>query len=581
MKTYYVGLNASYHDPALAIVGPRGEVRYAEATERLLQNKRALNCEADNLAALPDLLERHCPDASRLVIALDWNRNRPWYERLVNTLGVLQPAGLHRTGIRRLRTPLSNLRIHHMMACNRHSIKRAGLNLAALTAEIIPDCQIEFLSFPHHLAHAALACRGSGFSEAACAVVDSYGENGSAAFYHYRNGRLGLLHEARGLGSLGLLYMKLTELCGFDWMQGEEWKVMGLAAYGNIDQDILNVLRRILRTDGLSLIHPRNSAMTALARLEKLRRPPHRPPESASDLACTGQYFFGEIMAALLGELRNRCKSDTLCLAGGCALNSSFNGQIKQQTEFSRFYIPPAPADDGSALGAAWLAYADDQDELPAGPEQLSAYLGSSVDPDGIRRLEQHGTGLIIRHPDQGLFDETAKLLAEGKLVAWIQGQAEFGPRALGNRSILADPRDPAMTDRINARVKLRERFRPFAPAILHEFGGDFFENYRDTPYMECALRFRSEMARRVPAVVHRDGTGRLQSVTAGRNPRFHALLRAFHTLTGVPILLNTSCNVMGKPMVHSAEDAVGLFMTSGLDALALGDTLFIKPSTR
>jgi carbamoyltransferase len=578
VKTYYIGLNASYHDPALAIVGQRGEVVYAEATERILQYKRALNCEADNLSALPDLLARYCPDAARIVVASDWNRNRPWYERLANGLGLLQPQGLRRTGIKRLRSPLANHRIHHMMACNRHTVQRAGLNLACILAETAPDCTVEFRSFPHHLAHAAVACRGSGLAEAACAVVDSYGENGSAAFYRYRNGALEPLHEARGLGSLGLLYMKLTELCGFDWMQGEEWKVMGLAAYGRVDEHILQLLRRVLRTEGLSLSHPRESATAALAELERLRRPPPRPPEDAADLACTGQHFFCEIMGRLLTELCARSGAENLCLAGGCALNSSCIGTVRKTTGFGHFYVPPAPADDGAALGAAWLAFAEDEGELPPAATELPAYLGSSLDADAIRRLERYGLGLVVQKPGQDLFNETARLLAEGKLVGWIQGRAEFGPRALGIRSILADPRDPAMAGRLNARVKLREQFRPFAPAILHEFGGEYFHDYRDTPYMECALRYRAEVVGRVPAVVHRDGTGRLQSVTSDRNPRFHALLQAFHRLTGVPVLLNTSFNIMGKPMVHSVEDAIGLFMTSGLDVLVLGETLFAKP---
>lgn len=578
MKTYYIGLNSSYHDPALAVVGPNGEVLYAEATERILQYKRALNCEADSLSALPELLARYCPDAARIVVATDWRHNRPWYERIANALGLLRPQGLNQLGFKRLRSPLSNRQIHHMMASNRHAIQRAGLNLAAIVAETAPECRIEFRSFHHHLSHAAFACRSSGFTEAACAVVDSYGENGSAAFFKYRDGRLESVHESRGLGSLGLLYMKLTELCGFDWMQGEEWKVMGLAAYGSVDETVLTQLRSLLRTDGLSLIHPADTAMAALALLERLRRPPHRPPEEAANLACTGQHFFSEIMTELLTELRSRSGSDRLCLAGGCALNSSYNGTIRETTGFTSLYVPPAPADDGAALGAAWLAFAQDEGELPPAASEQSAYLGSSLDTSAIRRLECNAGGLIVRRPGEDLFNETAAMIAEGKLVGWIQGRAEFGPRALGNRSILADPRDPRMADRLNAKIKLREQFRPFAPAILHEFGTEFFQDYRDTPYMECALRYRPEITRRVPAVVHRDGTGRLQSVTAERNPRFHALLQAFHRRTGIPILLNTSYNVMGKPMAHSVEDAIGLFMTCGLDVLVLNETLLIKP---
>jgi carbamoyltransferase len=173
---------------------------------------------------------------------------------------------------------------------------------------------------------------------------------------------------------------------------------------------------------------------------------------------------------------------------------------------------------------------------------------------------------------------EAARLLSEGKLIGWMQGRAEFGPRALGNRSILADPRRKDMKEKINGSVKFREEFRPFAPSILDEFGDQYFENYEFTPYMERTLRFRPEMRDRVPAVVHVDGTGRLQTVRKDWNKRFHDLLTEFNKLTGVPVLLNTSFNVMGKPIVHSVEDAVSVFLTTGLDALVIGDFLIAKP---
>jgi carbamoyltransferase len=193
--------------------------------------------------------------------------------------------------------------------------------------------------------------------------------------------------------------------------------------------------------------------------------------------------------------------------------------------------------------------------------------------------LARYGGGLQVQHFPETIAPQTARRLADGRLVGWVQGRAEFGPRALGNRSILADPRDPGMKDRINGRVKFREEYRPFAPSILDEFGPEFFFDYQASPYMERTLRFRPEAAERVPAVVHVDGTGRLQSVIRESNPRFHALLEAFRDLTGIPLLLNTSFNVMGKPIVHSVEDAVAVFMTTGLDVLVIEDYLFEKPA--
>jgi len=266
-----------------------------------------------------------------------------------------------------------------------------------------------------------------------------------------------------------------------------------------------------------------------------------------------------------------------LLLGGGCALNSAANGRLLADTPFEHLYVPSAPADDGTALGAAWLAWRQDHPRTPLPPGPLSPYLGSAIDTVRLKALLRHGGLPAERRPDD-LEEAVAAELAAGEIVAWMQGRAEFGPRALGNRSILADPRDPGMKTRINAGVKGRESFRPFAPAILDEYGPDYFHDYQTSPYMERALRFRSEIAARVPAVVHVDGSGRLQSVRREWNPRFHRLLTAFQRRTGVPLLLNTSLNRMGKPMVHSVEDAVALFLTSGIDLLVIDDWILRKP---
>jgi carbamoyltransferase len=186
----------------------------------------------------------------------------------------------------------------------------------------------------------------------------------------------------------------------------------------------------------------------------------------------------------------------------------------------------------------------------------------------------------MVQVKQDDIFQATAKLIAEGKIVGWVQGRAEFGPRALGNRSILADPRQLNIKDKINALVKFREEFRPFAPSILHEFGPTYFDNYQETPYMERALKFKEEVKHQIPGVVHIDGTGRLQSVRYDYNPKYYNLIKAFHELTGIPILLNTSFNVMGKPIIHSIEDAIAVFMTSGLDVLVIEDKMFVKNQT-
>lgn len=243
---------------------------------------------------------------------------------------------------------------------------------------------------------------------------------------------------------------------------------------------------------------------------------------------------------------------------------------------FDALHVPSAPADDGNAVGAALLAWAQDHPaaSLPRG--FLSPYLGSGVSTDTLERIAANEPRLR-RMDEAALIEETARLLATGKLVGWVQGRAEFGPRALGNRSILADPRPAGAKAAINAKVKYREAFRPFAPAILAERGEDWFEDHQESPSMERTLRWREEKRALVPAVVHEDGTGRLQSVRRAWNPRFHALIEAFDRLTGMPVLLNTSFNIMGKPILHTAEDALLMFHTTGIDALVVEDWILVK----
>jgi len=574
---YFIGLSVTYHDPAVAIVDSSRTLLFAEATERHLQLKRALNCEPDSLYRIIDLLGEYCLGAERLFIARNWRRKRPFYEHFCHATRYFTPQGLLRPRFGKRSTFLEKYKLFHMLACQRQAMSSGGINLSRMLRETFPSTQLRFMDFDHHLTHAAFACYGSPFEEADCFVADSYGERGSLAFYRYRNGEVELCQEFIGIESLGFFYMKLTELCGFDWIKGEEWKVMGLASYGAFDQRIYDLFRSMIGVEGLRLKQDLASIRAGMDTLE--REYAGCLPMDAADLAHTGQHFFSELMLGLVNNFHSRGLSKNLVVCGGCALNSAFNGQLLQRTEYQRLYIPPAPADDGTAVGAAVLAH----DKVFPGSRKtdgqpMNPYLGSEASADTLARLIRYSRGMEVRHLPARCHVETARMLSEGKLVGWMQGRAEFGPRALGNRSILADPRRRDMKEKINGSVKFREEFRPFAPSILDEFGDRYFENYEFTPYMERTLRFRAEMRDRVPAVVHVDGTGRLQTVRKDWNKRFHDLLIEFDKLTGVPILLNTSFNVMGKPIVHSVEDAVSVFLTTGLDALVIGDFLIAKP---
>lgn len=439
--------------------------------------------------------------------------------------------------------------------------------------------RVRAATVPHHLAHAANAVYTSPFDECVVMIVDGAGERQSTSFFHFHDDRFDHLSSSPNEHSLGLLYALVTHLCGFDVWEGEEWKVMGLAAYGQSRPEIHRFFEARTRLDGLRVALEFGPSWPE--ELEAVTGPLRAPGDPdvlrAADLAHNFQEYFAQTICQLASAAARLGLSKNLAFAGGCALNSAANGRIVRASGFERLHVPSAPADDGNALGCV-LYERHCVRRQPRAPGPLTPYLGSDLDPVEIERAASV-SGLRSRHianPDE-LCAEVASLLARGDILGWMQGRAEFGPRALGHRSILADPRSPAMKDAINARVKFREDYRPLAPAILHEHGPAYFDPYEPSPYMERALPFRAEVRARVPAVVHVDGTGRLQSVERARAPLFHRLISAFHERTGIPLLVNTSLNVMGKPIVHSASDALAVFVSTGLDHLVMGSHVFSK----
>jgi carbamoyltransferase len=572
MSRNYLGLACTFHDPALAVVNSRGEVVFAEATERAYQTKRALHCPPDSISYLDKVVRAHVERGAELTVARSWSAG--YLGRLRVTRGLLAALswmmpGLHpRTGL--------GSSMHYMLRSQQHSVALAGEGLRQhqVIADVeglgpggrAPRGRLRLTGYDHHMTHAAAGCYTSPFREAVCAVIDGFGEDTTTGFYHYQGGRLKRLRQARASrGSLGFFYSQLCQACGFDPVKGEEWKVMGLAPYGNRDPAAYERMKALLRVDGLRV----GMGMRPLRVQEVWQAVAQTPP---ADLACTGQILFEEWMTQLLNNLAALSLSENLVLGGGCALNSSYNGLILERTPFKRLHAFAAPADDGNAVGAALLAFHDDHPDWTPPAAQYSPYLGSTLSRETLKNLAAFDRGKRVSQHPGTIHRVAAKALADGKIIGWVQGRAEFGPRALGNRSILADARRPDVKDQINSRVKFREEFRPFAPAILHEHGSAYFENYQEAPYMERTLRFRPEVIDRVPGVVHVNQTGRLQTVRREWNERFHALVAEFHELTGVPLVLNTSFNVMGKPIVHSVEDALAVLHTTGLDAVALED---------
>lgn len=578
MDTYYIGLATTFHDPALAVVNQAGEVVFAEATERYLQDKRSYGAAADVRTMVRRVIKDYCDPNAAYVIAKPWSQGFSRFMDFQYLLGLASHERLPRRPPGMTRFLVDNAVLFGSLWLQHSGLKLSGGNFADILRRDFGNANVSYVKFPHHLAHAATACFTSPFERAACMVMDGQGESGSMSCYEYRDGILRPHSAMKGPESLGILYAICTDLCGFHSEGGEEWKLMGLAPYGKFDREIHDALRSLVKIEGLEFKYPSTRFIETWMRdMKKRARAKDASPLTVADLAHTTQRFYEDCMTQLLRNFHALGISDDLVFGGGCALNSSYNGKIVETTGFKRLHVPSAPADDGNALGCALLAYYKDHPEKKPRAVVHTPYLGSAISGRSIENLIEFGRIPKARRLPQTIHQEAARLLAEGKLLGWIQGRAEFGPRALGNRSILADPRPEDMKERINSRVKFREEFRPFAPSILDEFGPEYFENYQLSPYMERTLTFRESAKAEVPAIVHINRTGRLQSVRREWNERYYDLIKAFYNLTGVPMLLNTSYNIMGKPIIHSLEDALGLFYTTGLDALVVEDYLIEK----
>lgn len=579
-RTYF-GLASTGHENALAVINGAGELLFAEATERPTQMKRAINVPPDDPFRIEAILREYADPDSDLVVARSWSADA---ERRISA-----DAAVIRTALRGctaandaewMRRVLFQVQLWPSLIGPNQALAGTAIDTMAL----MTGRKVIKRSFPHHLTHASYAAATSGFERAVVAVFDGFGEGRSHDYFTYDGTTLTPLEYRRteknrfgSLASLGLFYgMTICGLFGFPLVNGEEWKVMGLAPYGTRDDALYERLREHLFVDGLDLAMDERAA-SSFRSIQQFRKQDDQSFEEVANVAFTAQEYFGEVMLELLANLHAETGEDNLALGGGCALNSSVNGRLVVEGPYVRTHIPSAPSDDGNAVGAALLAY---QHDYPEGPARSLAsagpYLGSSVDERELAEYLGHGDalGLVVSGAAESIAC-AADALAEGRVVAWMQGRAEFGPRALGNRSILADPRNAEAKDRINRAVKFREAFRPFAPSVLDEAGEEYFEHYITTLHMERTLVVRKEKRAEIPAVCHVDGTARLQSVTQAGNPRFHQLLVEFRRRTGVPVLLNTSLNVMGRPIVHSVGDAVALYLTSGVDLLVVGDCVF------
>jgi len=442
----------------------------------------------------------------------------------------------------------------------------------------------------HHLAHAASAYYTSGWDECLVIVIDGMGEVHSATIYHARGGKLRKLREIAALNSIGILYSLITLHLGFDF-NGDEYKIMGLAPYGCADRFRSFFEKAVelgpngsLRIPSLALNRTREERENYRATrrfLDEALGPRRKRDDPVSDhhrdIAAALQECLEKTMLHICGYFQQQTSLRRLALAGGVALNCAAIGTITQSGLFDEVYVQPASGDDGTALGAALFRaslYGEVRNQrMPVpffGPASSQAAIDSA--------LEEYANEIDVTRfsSAEETFAAAAQWIASGRVIAWHRGRMEFGPRALGNRSILADPAHPEMRDRINAMVKKREAFRPFAPAVSAEQAHVWFDMEPGTllPYMIATVNVRENHRSTLPAITHVNGTARVQTVSAADNPDFHALLQAVGKTTSREMVLNTSFNVKGQPIVNTPREAIGTFLRTGIQALFLENNL-------
>ena len=446
--------------------------------------------------------------------------------------------------------------------------------------------KFRFHFLEHHRCHAASAFFVSGFTDAAIVTWDGTGEDTTTLFSIGQDRDIRVLKRIKLPHSLGQFYSAVTSFLGFDVFAGDEWKVMGLAAYGQPEYyDFF--AQRVLTSNGNNdfhfnirvLDHHLAKRYQFSDQIIKQLGPPRKPEEELTkrhwDIAASAQKVLEETGLRLANWLQRETGEENLCLAGGVAFNSVMNGRLINETPFKRFFVQPAAGDAGCSLGAALLIY----HTLLKQPRQFTmehAYYGPGFAPEECATALREAGLQFETLPDEKLLPRVARLLADGAIVGWFQGRMEFGPRALGNRSFLADPRRADMHQLLNRKVKMREWFRPLAPSMLEEVARTVFGRPHRDPFMITVLSVAPAQRATIPAVVHVDGTARPQTVSRKTNARYWQLIREFERLTGVPMLLNTSFNIQ-EPIVCSPRDAIKTFRTASFDALVLENHLVLR----
>lgn len=568
MPTNVLGISAFYHDSAAALV--RDGVVIAAAQEERFTRKK--HDSAYPRHAIAFCLEAAAQPLSQIDHVVFYEKPFLKFERLLETYLAFAPRGF------------ATFRKSLPVWLNEKLFQKSALLKRLRTLEPALDWEKKLLFSEHHLSHAASAFYPSPFESAAVLTMDGVGEWATTSLSLGKGRELSSLREIRFPHSLGLLYTAFTSFLGFKANSGE-YKVMGLAPYGQ-SRFLPLILEKLvdIKPDGsfrLNLdyfdyctgLRMTNAKFAALFGVSA-RQPEEDLHAVHQDLAASVQAVTEEIVLRLARTAARETGARNLCLAGGVALNCVANGRVLKEGIFEKIWVQPAAGDAGGAIGAALAAYhlvLEKPRTVVVGDGMSGALLGPSCSSKEVEtRLRERGAKFHVLS-DEEILRACAEALAAGKAIGWFQGRAEFGPRALGARSILADPRSPNMQKDLNLKIKFRESFRPFAPAVLRESLDEWFELDRESPYMLFVAPVKRT---EIPAVTHVDKSARVQTVSGGK---FRDLLKCFSDLTGCPVLVNTSFNVRGEPIVGSPEDAYRCFLGTDLDLLAIENCLLVK----
>ena len=575
-----LGINA-YHGDASAAIVRDGKLLAAIEEERLNRQKHC--------AGFPELAVRFCLEEAGVTLAdLDHVAvSRDPSLRLMDKILFAIKAG-----------PKILPKVKERFSAV-SKVKSIEEELSSRLGVPAKDCRFKVHAVEHHRAHCASAFFVSGFEEAACASIDGFGDFVSTMRAAGKGNRIDVVDRVEFPHSIGAFYTTLSQFIGFR-KYGDEGKVMGLAPYGEpkylqemerivqpTDDKLFKLDRKYFRhaSEAVEMTWKEGSPSIGIMFTDRwaedfgpAREPGSEITQRDMDLAASLQAHCENLILNVLNGLHERVPSENLCLAGGVALNCVANGMIRDNTPFRELFVQAAAGDGGTAIGAAFHVWNQVLDQ-PRGFEMKHAYLGPEYDGEQIDAALEGQDALAVEVLEgTELYDRTAAAIADGLVVGWFQGRVEFGPRALGNRSIVADPRRPDMKDILNSRIKHRESFRPFAPSVQVERTAEYFEQDYPSPFMNLCYKFAEDWRDKLPAVDHVDHTGRLQTVSREQNERYWELIEAFRRRTGVGLVLNTSFNE-NEPIVCTPAEAVNCFTTTQMDVLVLGDRFVTKKS--